>query len=180
MGTAAGDIVGGGGTEVGEIAAAAAGDEDLVAEPVLMFEDGDPAAADPGRAGAEEAGSTATDDEDVDFVDHDGREARDSWGNGKRPACLTRPSWFAIPPPRRRATGQGGRPRGTRFRMGSMGSLDWIDFIRMGRMEAADRVRGHLSARARQLTSQALEGAGRRTASVGAGHRPWVVVRLES
>jgi len=51
---------------VGEIAAAAAGDEDFFADAVGMFEDGDAAAAFAGFDGAEEAGGAGAQDQNVE------------------------------------------------------------------------------------------------------------------
>ena len=55
------------GMEVGEVAAAAAGDEDLLAGAVGVFEDEGAAAAAAGLDGAHEAGGAGAEDEDVDF-----------------------------------------------------------------------------------------------------------------
>ena len=67
-----------GGVEVGEVAAASAGDEDLLAGAVGVFEDQDAAAAASGFDGAHEAGSAGAEDEDVDFggLAHRGRRGR--------------------------------------------------------------------------------------------------------
>jgi hypothetical protein len=65
-----GDVVGGGGPEVGEIAAAAAGDEDLVPQAGLVFQDGDGAAIEAGDAGAEQSRGSAAEDDDIEFVSH--------------------------------------------------------------------------------------------------------------
>ncbi len=70
VGAAVGDVVGGGGAEVGEIAAAAAGDEDLVSEAGLVFEDGDGAAVEAGDAGAEQSRGASAEDDDIEFVSH--------------------------------------------------------------------------------------------------------------
>jgi hypothetical protein len=55
-----------GGVDVGEVAAASTGDEDFFADAIGEFDDGDAAAAVGGLEGAEKAGSTGTEDEDVE------------------------------------------------------------------------------------------------------------------
>ena len=51
---------------VGEVAAASAGDEDFFADAVGVFEDGDAAAALAGFDGAHEAGSAGTENEHIE------------------------------------------------------------------------------------------------------------------
>ena len=75
-----GEEVIGAGVEVGEVAAASAGDEDFFAGAVGVFEDEDAAAAAAGFDGAHEAGGAGSEDVDV--------EGCVAWGLGherKRP-----------------------------------------------------------------------------------------------
>ena len=72
-----GEEVFGAGVEVGEVAAAAAGDEDLLAGAVGVFEDEDAAAAAAGFDGAHEAGGAGAEDEDVEVI---GGGFRHCWG----------------------------------------------------------------------------------------------------
>ena len=60
-----GEEVFGGGVEVGEVAAASSGDEDFLARGGGVFEDEGAAAAAGGVSGAEEAGGSGSEDEDV-------------------------------------------------------------------------------------------------------------------
>ena len=57
----------GAGVDVGEVAAASAGDEDFLAGTVGMFEDEGAAAAASSLDGAHEASGAGAEDEDVDF-----------------------------------------------------------------------------------------------------------------
>ena len=70
MGAAVGDVIGGGGAEVGKIAATAAGDEDLVAGTMLVFEDRDGTPEVAGGLGTKKPGGTAAEHEDIEIVDH--------------------------------------------------------------------------------------------------------------
>ena len=54
--------------EVGEVAAASAGDEDFLAGTRGVFEDGDAAAAAAGFDGAHQAGGACSEDEDVEVI----------------------------------------------------------------------------------------------------------------
>jgi len=54
-----------GGMEIGEVAAASAGDEDFFADTIGEFDDGDAAAAFASFRGAEKTGSAGAKDEDV-------------------------------------------------------------------------------------------------------------------
>ena len=56
--------------KVGEVAASAAGDQNLLAQPVGVFEHGDAAAALTGFDGAHQAGCATTEDECIERVDH--------------------------------------------------------------------------------------------------------------
>jgi hypothetical protein len=77
-----GEEVVGVGVEVGEIAAASAGDEDFFADAAGVFEEGDAASAFAGFDGAEEAGGTCSEDENFGgWV---------SWGLGHGRRC----AWF--------------------------------------------------------------------------------------
>ena len=55
--------------EIGEVGAAAAGNEDFAADAVVAFENGDTAAAFTAFGGAEETGGTGAEDEDVELAD---------------------------------------------------------------------------------------------------------------
>ena len=70
MGAAVGDVVGGGGAEIGEIAAAATGDEDLVPGARLVFEHGDGTTEVASGLGTKKPGGTAAEHEDVEVVGH--------------------------------------------------------------------------------------------------------------
>jgi hypothetical protein len=70
-----GEIVIGRGVEVGEVAAASAGDEDFLAGAVGLFEDESATAAASGFDGAHQARGACSEDEDVDFG-----EGIHSWG----------------------------------------------------------------------------------------------------
>jgi hypothetical protein len=59
-----GDVLLGGGPEIGEVAAATAGDEDLATDLIVAFEEQDFAAALGGFEGAEEAGCAGAEDDD--------------------------------------------------------------------------------------------------------------------
>ena len=84
VGAAVGDVVGGGGTKVGEIAAAAARDEDLVSKPRLVFKDGHGPAVEAGDTGAEESGGAAAEDDDIEFVSHVWRSVSPGAARGTR------------------------------------------------------------------------------------------------
>jgi hypothetical protein len=62
---AAGDVVRGRGAEVGEIAASAAGDENLVSEPRLVFEHENPPSAQAGHPGTEKPCGTPAHNDDL-------------------------------------------------------------------------------------------------------------------
>jgi hypothetical protein len=82
VGAAAGDVVRGRGAEVGEIAASAAGDENLVAEACLVFEHEHAPTAPASHLGTEKPGGTAANDNDI--VVQPTRRFRKSRGNASR------------------------------------------------------------------------------------------------
>ena len=53
---------------VGEVAAASAGDEDFLADAVGVFKDGDATATLAGLDGAQQTGSATADDQNVEFL----------------------------------------------------------------------------------------------------------------
>ncbi len=61
--------------DVGEVAAASAGDEDFLADAVGVFEDGDATAELARFDGAQQAGCAAADDQDVEFLGQDAHRA---------------------------------------------------------------------------------------------------------
>jgi len=62
----------GGGVEVGEVAAASPGDEDLFADAVGVFDDGDAASTFAGFEGAKKAGGASAKDQDVEGMGQSG------------------------------------------------------------------------------------------------------------
>src|ERR1700756_1026148 len=91
--------------KVGEIAAAATGDEDFLADAVRMFEDSDAAAAFSGFDGAQQSRRAATKNKHIEFAIHgwngDGRcsifQGHFRHGGGKRKAGTVLVLWATLP-----------------------------------------------------------------------------------